>query len=225
MQAPVWILAPLASVCSALAADATPHEKLTASAEQAAAHARIVEWVAKLGADSWTERESATQALQADGQAATRRLEVLVRETDDPEVRARTEKILAVLRLASVNGTYKQVSIKTKDALGNDREDGTDKKGTLIIEQGTVAWTLHLDGNGTTTQTYTVAVQRPLRFEDEIEVPLVFQDMQTNIGYSPEAENPRLRFKRTPTGIKAIFTGTDGMQHTSTVEFEAQDQK
>jgi len=196
-------------------------ENSAAPRASASADARVCQLILKLGADTWGEREDAMAELMHAGPDAILHVEAAIAESDDAELLWRAQKVYSALRLAPIQGHYKQVSIRTHDAAGNELNAGSgNSRGELSIEGSRVTWSQWYSGN-TTIQTYSLSDETFDETQAERTLPLTFLEMDASSGgYSPEADDTWLKVKKIANGYKLTFHGTDKHPHTSDVEFE-----
>ena len=169
-------------------------------------------------AELWQERENALEQAIELGDPAILLFQEAFEKSEDPEVRARAARAIIGIREAPIRGTYTQNGMDTTDGAGNHR-DGDNREGWLTIGGGKAVWCQRF-GATVTSQSFHFDLSRKIAVKDKLELPLVFDVMETVIGYSPESNNPKLIFTHLADGrLKVTFMGTDGMQQTSKVSF------
>ena len=174
--------------------------------------------IQEFAADEYQARENAVASVIAHDQAAVPELEAVLEKSADPEVLVRARKAVIAIREAAIRGSFTQTDAKVTDAQGNIR-DGDTKDGYLVVGDGKVTWYQHYGGT-MTAQTYSYDVSKRLQLSDQLDVPLTYESIETQIGYSPESHDPKLQFRKTATGeVKISFLGTDGMGQQMKADF------
>ena len=206
--------------------EAKPAEAGPAPATATAREARdeIRRLIFDFTSDDWQKRENAVARVVAHDQAAMPELEAVIKKSDDPEVIVRARKAVIAIREAPIRGTFTQTDAKVTDGQGNVR-DGDTKDGYLVVGDGQVTWYQHFGGT-MTMQTYSYDISRRLEWpqNDQLDVPLTYVSIETEIGYSPESHDPKLQFRKTASGeLKISFGGTDGMGQRMKADFVKKD--
>ena len=204
------------------APDAKPADTTQASGETATREARdeIRRLIFDFSSDEWQKRENAVARVIAHDQVAIPELEAVIKKSDDPEVVVRARRAVIAIREAPIRGTFLQTDAKVTDGQGNVR-DGDTKDGYLVVGDGQVTWYQHFGGT-MTMQTYSYDISRRLQWpqNDQLDVPLTYVSIETEIGYSPESHDPKLQFRKTASGeLKISFCGTDGMGQRMKADF------
>jgi hypothetical protein len=183
-----------------------------------AARDKVCRLIREFSAELWQVRENALeQAIDLDD-AALPQLQDAYAKSHDPEIRTRAVRAIIGIREALIRGTYNQTTMETTDGAGN-RRDGDSRQSWLTIGGGKAVWQQRL-GSSITSQVYTFDVSKKIVMKGKLEIPLVFEYMETVVSYSPESNGPKLEFVRLADGrLKVTFTGTDGMNQTSKVVF------
>ena len=206
-------------------ADSTPLAKVKAAKPKApfvsadrAARDEALRLVRELGSERWQSRENASEQLVKLDAPAVPVLEQTYEASQDPEIRLRAMRAIISIRERAIAGSYTQTGSQTTDGAGNVRP-GDSHDGWLTIQNGKATWNQRYNGS-VTSQTYSFDISETIVVKDRLELKLTFEDLETVIGYSAESNNPTLVFTRDADGrIKVVFTGTDGMNQTSHVEF------
>jgi len=179
---------------------------------------KVSRLIREFSAELWQERENALEQVVALDDAAVPQLEEAYEKSTDPEIRTRAVRAIIGIREAPIRGTYNQSAMETTDGAGN-RRDGDVRQSWITVGGGKAVWQQRF-GASITTQVYHFDVSKKIIVKGKLEIPLVFESMETVVGYSPESNGPKLEFTRLADGrLKVVFTGTDGMNQTSKVVF------
>lgn len=172
-----------------------------------------------LKSDTWQDREHAAQQLIQFDQAAVPELTTVIEKSADAEVLLRARKALIAIREAPIRGWFSQVDAQVRDTTSGTVRDGDSKEGWLVVGDGHATWYQRFGGT-LTAQTYRYNISQALPPAETLEIPLIYESMESEIGYSVENHDTRLTFTRTVGGdVKVTFVGTDGLGQCTTVAF------
>jgi hypothetical protein len=178
-----------------------------------------------LNSDVWQDREYATRQLIQFDQAAVQELNTVIEKSADAEVLIRARKALIAIREAPIRGSFTQIDAQVRDTTTGNVRDGDTREGWLVVGDGKATWYQRYGGT-VTAQTYGYDISKPLPLTETLDIPLTYESIETEIGYSVENHDPKLTFTRTVNGeVKVTFVGTDGLGQCSTVSFVLEHKK
>jgi hypothetical protein len=180
-------------------------------------HGPVAAWAAMLGSEDYGERQWAVRQLLAAGSAVRPILEEQLKRTSDPEVRLRLIELLARITDTAVSGTLQQIYLETFLPSGELRESTSAVKGEVTFQDGKLTW-VQTSGAGVTTQVYSYPKQELVARAKEQVIPLKWESMDSQGGYNPDSQDPKLILRKTPEGVRVLMTFTDtaGVKGTAT---------
>ncbi len=164
-------------------------------------------WIARLGSDSFAERDEATKLLAAADESIVPALKKAL-QSSDAEVRTRAQLALNALITVSLAGDFVRISSEsfdptgTRTVLANEAGDSS-----LKIESGRLVFKQSY--NKGVEQIYSFPETTPLKFRNTCAIGLAWESINANAGYNPDRENCKIECVNTEAGVRITFSAKD----------------